>query len=127
MELRLKSDPAFLSKKGLTDVVVNKIGPGQYTVTSRDFKQIIKEPEYQALLAVSNVVGQSLSNKCKEDKDEGGGDEDNLTPREKRVVELNDLTKADLLPMAEEKYDDVNKKSNKPDLIELIVKAEFKE
>lgn len=128
MELRLKSDPIFLHKKGLKEVIVKQIGPGQYTVNSGVFKQVIKENEYQELLSVSEPVDAPPAKEKEDDVDKNkGGNEDNLSPREKRTVELNDLTRKELLPLAEEKYDDVDKKSKKPDLIELIIKAEFPE
>ncbi len=128
MELTLKSDPIFLHKKGLSEVIVKKIGPRQYTVTSGNFKQVIKEPEYQELLSVSEVVKDAPAQEKEEPTDaEVAGLAEHLTPREERVVELNDLTKAVLLPMAQDLYEDVDKKAKKPELIELIVKAEFQE
>lgn len=125
MELRLKSEPSFLLKKGLKEVILKKIGSGQYTVTSGVFKQVIKENEYQELLAVSEPIDAPPVQEEKKETNEGQGG--NLSPREQRVVELNDLTKKELLPLVEDLYEDVDKKANKPTLVELIIKSEFPE
>lgn len=125
MELRLKSEPSFLLKKGLKEVILKKIGSGQYTVTSGVFKQVIKENEKEELLAVSEPVDAPPAQEEKKETNEGQGG--NLSPREQRVVELNDLTKKELLLMVEDLYEDVDKKANKPTLVELIIKSEFPE
>jgi len=79
--------------------------------TTCGFKQILKQSEYDALIAANSQEVQGPTHPAREKE-----------PTRKEQLET--LRKSDLMEIAKDLYDDVKEILKKDELIDLIIKAE---
>ena len=107
-------------KSEITNGIIEKAGPGLYRLQSGSFKQILKQSEYD------KVMAKQRNNSVVEDapKDEGN----DKTPQELRAEELSSENKDALMVIASSYYEEeIPKNTKKDEIIKLIVDAEFSE
>ncbi|MCA9405056.1 MAG: hypothetical protein KC684_00830 [Candidatus Omnitrophica bacterium] len=108
-------------KSEITNGIIEKAGPGLYRLQSGSFKQILKQSEYD------KVMAKQRNNSVVEDDPEDEGNEgDKKTPQELRAEELSSENKDALMVIASSYYEEeIPKNTKKDEIIKLIVDAEF--
>lgn len=130
MQIIITGEVPFIMLKDVKGGSVEDIGQGSYAFRSDNgkggiFKQVLKQSEYDALMKVSKqgTALAAVSSKPKEEENDENSDSEVKT-EEQRREELNGLNGKKLLKIADDLFDNVDRKMKKEALIDLIIDGE---
>lgn len=128
MRIVIKSPVPFIRKDNVTEGDVIEKGGGTYEFYTADgFRQILKQSEYERLIAASDKAGKVASKQEKEEvlEDDDSEQTSSDDKKEARRAALEKKSKKQLLKLAGDLYENVDAKTPEKELIDLIIDAEF--